>query len=379
MIYAAGRMSFLRSIDWWMVGALVPIFLAGLVTMTGFGGGPDFFPKQILWISIGLVLMFLIAFLDVRFLRDSRYIVLGYVVALLFLVLVLFLGSKVKGSQSWFNFGSFSFQPTDIVKLFVILMCAKFFAKRHVEIGRVGIVLRSALYAFVPIGLILLQPDFGSAMVLSVVWLGVAIAAGMKKRHLALIGISAAVIFSISWLFLFKPYQKARIITFLHPTSDIRGSGYNAYQSVIAVGSGGVLGKGVGYGTQSRLNFLPEYETDFVFAAFSEEWGLIGSAILLAAFCVLFWRIIVHAIRGATNFETLFCVGFAIVLAIHAIINIGMNIGVLPVTGIPLPFMSYGGSHILAECVGIGIILSMARYERAIHRSDLEEEFYGFA
>jgi rod shape determining protein RodA len=347
--------------------------------MTGFGGGPDFFPRQLLWIGIALTLMFAVAFLDVRFLRDSRYIVLGYGVSLILLVLVLVLGSKVKGSQSWFNFGSFSFQPTDIVKLFVILMCAKFFAKRHIEIGRVGIVLRSALYAFVPILLILLQPDFGSAMVISVVWLGIAIAAGMKKRHLALIALGAGVLFAVAWLFLFKPYQKARIITFLHPTADIRGSGYNAYQSVIAVGSGGVLGKGVGYGTQSRLNFLPEYETDFVFAAFSEEWGLIGSAILLAAFCMLFWRIILHAVRGATNFETLFCTGFAILLAIHAVINVGMNIGVLPVTGIPLPFMSYGGSHLLSECIGIGIVLSMARYERVVHRSDLEEEFFSYA
>jgi rod shape determining protein RodA len=175
----------------------------------------------------------------------------------------------VKGSQSWFNFGTFSFQPTDIVKLFVILVCAKFFSKRHVEIGRVGIVIGSALYAFVPIALIMLQPDFGSAMVLSVLWLGLAIAAGMKKRHLGLIALFAIVGFSLAWFFLFKPYQKDRILTFIHPTSDIRGSGYNAYQSVIAVGSGGTLGKGVGYGTQSRLNFLPEYETDFVFAAFS--------------------------------------------------------------------------------------------------------------
>lgn len=369
---------FFRSIDWVLVGSVVPLFLAGLVTMTGFGSGPGFFAKQLLWIGIGIAAMFLVARLDVRFLRESRYVVLGYVASLVLLMLVLVFGSKIKGSQSWFNFGSFSFQPTDIVTLFVILMCAKYFSRRHIEIARIRHVIVSALYALIPIGLIMLQPDFGSAMVVIILWLGMAIIAGIKKRHLALIGAIAIGVIAIAWLFLFKPYQKARIRTFVNPTSDIRGSGYNAYQSVIAVGSGGVLGKGVGYGTQSRLNFLPEYETDFVFAAFSEEWGLIGSLLLLAAFCVLLWRIIRHAMRGATNFETLVCVGIAILFSVHAIINIGMNIGLLPVTGLPLPFMSYGGSHIFSECVSLGIVLSMARYERALHPADLEQEFYSY-
>jgi rod shape determining protein RodA len=186
-------------------------------------------------------------------------------------------------------------------------------------------------------------------------------------------------VFAISWGFLFKPYQKARIISFIDPTSDIRGSGYNAYQSVIAVGSGGALGKGFGYGTQSRLNFLPEYETDFVFAAFSEEWGLFGSILILLCFCFLLWRIKLHAQRGATNFETLFCVGYLLLLLGHIVVNIGMNIGIMPVTGIPLPFMSYGGSHLLGEFIGLGIVLSMSRYERAIHRSDINNEFVGYA
>ena len=148
-------------------------------------------------------------------------------------------------------------------------MCAKYFSRRHIEIARIRHVIISALYALLPIVLIMLQPDFGSAMVIIILWLGMAIVAGIKKRHLALIGIIAIGVFMVSWVFLFKPYQKARIMTFINPASDIRGSGYNAYQSVIAVGRGGILGKGVGYGDQSRLNFLPEYERDLVFAAFS--------------------------------------------------------------------------------------------------------------
>ena len=373
------KFGFFRSIDWILFGALMPIFLAGLVTMTGFGGSQNFFSRQLLWIVVSIVIMFTIASLDVRFLRDSRYVVLGYVGSLVLLVLVLVAGSTIKGSQSWFTFGSFSFQPTDIMKLFVILMCAKYFSRRHIEIARIKHVAISALYAVVPIGLIMLQPDFGSAMVVVSIWFGVAIVAGIKKRHLLVLGGIGLCTFLVAWFFLFKPYQKARIMTFIHPTSDIRGTGYNAYQSVIAVGSGGVIGRGVGYGTQSRLNFLPEYETDFVFAAFSEEWGFLGALILFVCFCVVFWRIMLHAMRGATNFETLFCVGFVIMLSVHSIVNIGMNIGLLPVTGIPLPFMSYGGSHILAESIGVGIVLAMARYERASHAEDFGREFYSYA
>jgi len=145
------------------------------------------------------------------------------------------------------------------------------------------------------------------------------------------------------------------------------------------VGSGGVLGKGFGYGTQSRLNYLPEYQTDFIFAAFAEEWGLLGGIIILLSFGVFLWRIIVHARHGASNFETLFCVGYAILIFSHVIVNVGMNIGIMPVTGIPLPFMSYGGSHLLGEFIGLGIILSMARYERAIHPDDINNEFLGFS
>ena len=148
---------------------------------------------------------------------------------------------------------------------------------------------------------------------------------------------------------------------------------------MIAVGSGGLLGKGLGYGTQSRLNYLPEYETDFIFAAFAEEWGFVGALVIFASFGVLLWRIILHAQRAASNFEALFCAGFAILITGHLIVNIGMNLGVMPVAGIPLPFMSYGGSHLLGEFIGLGIVLSMARYGRAIHPDDVHNEFLGYA
>lgn len=368
-----------KGFDWILIVATLPMILGGLATMTSFGESANVFNKQLLWVGIGFAIVFVIARIDTRFFRDSRYIVILYGISIALLVFVLLFGKTVKGAQSWFNLGGFSFQPTDIVKLAVIAILAKYFSRRHVEIKRIRHLLISALYALLPVALILLQPDFGSAMVVGMLWLGMALVSGISKKHILIVVGIAAVTFMIAWIGLFKPYQKARIQTFFNPTADIRGSGYNAYQSVIAVGSGGVLGKGFGHGTQSRLNYLPEYETDFIFAAFAEEWGLLGAIVIIASFGVLLWRVIVHAKFGATNFETFFCVGYAIALCTHVIINIGMNIGIMPVTGIPLPFMSYGGSHLLGECIGLGMILSMARYERAIHPDDIHNEFLGFS
>jgi len=368
-----------QNIDWILIAAIVPIVLGGLATMTSFGPQAGFFLRQGMWILVGILVVVSIARSDMRFLRDSRYIMLFYIGSLFLLLLVLFFGKTIKGAKSWFTFGIFSFEPADIVKLLVIMVLAKYFSRRHVEIARIKHLLVSALYAFLPIALIMLQPDFGSAMVIAGLWLGMALVAGISKKQILFIAIGIIAVFALAWLFVFKPYQKARINTFINPTSDIQGRGYNAYQSMIAVGSGGILGKGLGYGTQSRLNYLPEYQTDFIFAAFAEEWGFIGALIIIGCFVVMLWRLVVHAQRGATNFETLFCVGYALLIFGHVIVNIGMNIGIMPVTGIPLPFMSYGGSHILGECIGLGIVLSMAKYERATHRDDINNEFVGYA
>jgi rod shape determining protein RodA len=370
---------FSEQLDWILIIAIIPIILGGLATMTSFGSQAGFFLKQVMWLSVGIAVAIAIARSDMRFLRDSRYIILFYIASLALLVAVLVVGKTIKGAKSWFSFGFFSFEPADLVKLLVIMVLAKYFSRRHVEIARVKHLLISVLYAFLPIAFIMLQPDFGSAMVVAGIWLGMALVAGISKKQIIIIVGALVILFSLMWLFVFKPYQKARINTFFNPTADIRGRGYNAYQSVIAVGSGGVLGKGLGYGTQSRLNYLPEYQTDFIFAAFAEEWGFIGGLIIITCFIVVLWRLIVHAQRGASNFETLFCAGFALLLFEHIIVNIGMNMGIMPVTGIPLPFMSYGGSHMLAECIGLGIVLSMARYERAMHPDDINNEFLGYA
>jgi rod shape determining protein RodA len=185
------------------------------------------------------------------------------------------------------------------------------------------------------------------------------------------------IVFTLLWNFGFKDYQKNRILTFLHPLSDIRGAGYNAYQSTIAVGSGELFGKGIGYGTQSKLKFLPEYQTDFIFAAFAEEWGFFGVILFFGCFGVLVWRIIANARRGATNFEILYGLGLSVLFMSHFIINVGMNMGLLPVTGITLPFVSYGGSHLVTSFFALGILQSQRRYMRGVHKEETKHEFLG--
>ena len=256
-------------------------------------------------------------------------------------------------------------------------MLAKYFSRRHVQIAHIRHIIVSGVYAGILFLLVALQPDFGSAITIFSIWLGMVLISGISKKHLALVFTIGVIAFAGLWNFGFKEYQKHRIMNFINPLADIRGSGYNAYQAMITVGSGEIVGKGIGYGTQSRLKFLPEYETDFIFAAFAEEWGFVGVIILFILYIIIIGRIIVWASRGETNFETLYAMGLAIFFMVHLTINIGMNIGVMPVTGIPVPFMSYGGSHLLTEFIGLGILMGMIKYSRATHREVIKNEFLG--
>jgi rod shape determining protein RodA len=352
------------SIDWWLISAIIFLSLLGLVTMYTFDGDNSYFEKQIIWILIALSGLLISLIPDYRFLRIGNTTFFIYLGTLFLLILVLFIGETVKGAQSRFDLVFFSLQPSDPAKLVLIAVLAKYFSKRHELIGDFRHILVSGAYAFLIFGLVFIQPDFGSAIILFSIWFGMVLVAGISFRHLAVVGIVGAITFLALWNFGFHDYQKERIMTFLHPLADIQGSGYNAYQSTIAVGSGQLLGKGVGYGTQSKLQFLPEYETDFIFAAYAEEWGLVGVLLLFTLFGIIMWRLLYHALRGATNFERLFAVGVAILFTSHFFVHIGMNIGLLPVTGTTVPFLSYGGSHLLTEFLGVGIVIAMARYTK---------------
>ncbi len=363
-------------IDWLLFLSTLPLLGAGLVTMSSFVDDNYLAQKQLIWILISFVVFFTFCRIDWHFLNRSGVLIFLFLISCLVLV-SLFLVSRVRGVQGWFKLGLFSLQPVDFVKVIIVLILSKYFSRRHIEIANVKHILISGIYAVIPFILVLLQPDFGLAIIIFLIWLGMIMVSGVSKKHLFLVFITGALSFFLLWSFVLLPYQKNRIISFLNPTADIQGTGYNSFQSQIAVGSGRLFGKGVGFGTQSRLKFLPEYQTDFVFAAFAEEWGFVGVFWLFLFFTIIIYRILANSFTAASNFETLFGIGLAILFSSHFIINIGMNIGLLPVTGITLPFISYGGSHLVAEFGGLGILVGMRKRGRAVHRDDVRNEFLG--
>lgn len=369
-----GLRVFFQSFDVILFGTVVILTSLGLATMYSYQGDNAYFNRQMLWIGIALGAFFLALLPDYRFFRTGNTTFFFYIGIVLALILVLFIGEITLGAQSRFDLGFFSLQPADPAKLILIIVLAKYFSKRHELIGDFKHIVISGLYAFVIFGLVFIQPDFGSGIILFFIWFGMVLAAGIKLRHLAVVFMLGAVTFGGMWQFAFQDYQKERIMTFLDPLADIQGAGYNAYQSTVAVGSGQLLGKGIGYGTQSKLLFLPEYETDFIFAAFAEEWGLLGVFLLFIAFGIVIWRLLIQAVRGASNFETLFATGVVILLMSHFFVHIGMNIGLLPVTGTTVPFLSYGGSHLVTEYVAIGMVFAMRRYARISKRATLDED-----
>jgi len=358
-----------RGFDIWLFSAIILLSLLGLVTMYTFSGENVFFTRQSIWIGVSVLALLVVLIFDYRFLRSGNTAFFLYLGTIALLVLVLFFGETVKGAQSRFDLVYFAFQPSDPAKLALIAVLAKYFSKRHALIGDVRHIIVSGAYALVPFGLVAVQPDFGSAIILFSIWFGMVLVSGIRLQHLGLVLFGAVSAFVLLWNVGFQDYQKERIMTFLDPFADIQGAGYNAFQSTIAVGSGEVWGKGVGYGTQSKLQFLPEFQTDFIFAAFAEEWGLIGAIVLFTLFGVVVWRLLYHALTGATNFERLFAVGVAVMLMSHFIVHIGMNIGLLPVTGTTVPFLSYGGSHLVTEFVALGMVMAMSRYTKTQYQA----------
>lgn len=364
-------------IDWILFFSAILISLAGLITMGSFGPSSNYFDKQIIWILISVIIFFILSIFDYRFLKRTGVVVTIFVLSVLLLLTLFIVGHVAKGAQSWFDFGAISFQPADFIKLIIVILLAKYFSKRHIEIANIRHIFISGFYVFVVFALVFLQPDFGSALIIFLIWLGLILLSGISKKHLLAVFLIGSFVFGILWGFVLQDFQKNRIVNFIHPLTDPLGSGYSAAQSRIAVGSGLLTGKGVGYGTQSKLNFLPEYQTDFIFAAYAEEWGFLGVVFLFILFGVLLWRIIRVAYYGASNFEILFGCGIAIMFVSHFLVNVGMNIGIMPVTGITFPFMSYGGTSLLTSFIGLGILMGMRRYGRIAHKDMMKNEFLG--
>lgn len=367
-------------IGWPMLATAVALSLLGVVTMHPFGGSANIeslAPRQLVWVGVSIVAFIVCASIDMRFLRRTPVLIMGYGGVLILLALLLVFVSPVQGAKSWFSFGAFSFQPADPAKIVLIALLAKYFSRRHMEIGHFWHIIVSGAYAGALMLLILVQPDLGTAAIFGFVWFGIVIVSGISKRHLLTVLMVAAIAAAGLWFVGLKDYQRARIVAFINPAADIRGSGYNAYQAMVAVGSGELLGKGIGYGTQSKLRFLPEYETDFIFASFAEEWGFIGITLVLLLFGLLLAQILYISRRAATNFDALFAIGVALLFLAHISIHVGINVGLLPVTGTTIPFMSYGGSHLVVEFAALGIIASLAQHGRSVPREAAAQEYLG--
>lgn len=364
-------------IDWYLLMSALAIALLGLATMRSFNSGNAYFERQIVWVALSIIVFFVASLPSYRFLRRTQVLALLYGAAAFLLALIFLFGSIIKGSQNRFNLGFFFVQPVDPAKLILIALLSKYFARRHIEIKHIRHIVVSGAYAFVIFVLAFFQPDFGSAIIVFAIWFGMVLVSGISWKHLAVLFITGAIILGGLWQYGFQQYQKNRILTFLHPLSDIQNTGYNAYQSTIAVGSGLMFGKGIGYGTQSKLQFLPEYETDFIFAAYAEEWGFVGVVILLGLFAIVILRILSIAAHGSDNFDSLFAAGIAIYFFAQFIVHVGMNMGLLPITGTTLPFMSYGGSHMLTEFAALGVLMGMRRNALPSLRSRDDTELIG--
>lgn len=362
--------------DWTLLFPALILSLIGLLTMSTFGVGASLASRQMLWLAVSLGVYFGLSVLDMRFIRRTSVVMTLYGIAFLLLASVL-LAHPVMGAHAWFSLGPISFQPADLAKLALIVLLAKYLSRRYVEIGDLRHLIVSGIYTAILAALILIEPDMGNTIIFCVLWLGMMLVSGISKKHLALLGIGAILAASILWFGGLKSYQRARIVSFVNPASDIHGAGYNAYQAKIAVGSGELFGKGIGYGTQSKLRFLPQYQTDFIFAAYAEEWGFIGVMLLLSVYALLFTRLAQIARAAATNFDTFFTLGVLFLFAAHTAIHIGISLGLLPVTGTTIPFMSSGGSHLVLEFAALGIVTSLARHGRGAVRDTTMNEYLG--
>lgn len=374
---AGARIKTFAHIDWFLLAAAVSISLLGLATMRSFSVENAFFEKQIIWICIAVGVFFLASIPEYRFLRRTPVIVALFSTVVTMLGFVFLLGSVIKGAQTRFDLGFFFVQPAEPAKLILVATLAKYFTRRHIEIKHIRHILVSGLYAFTIFICIFFQPDFGSAITIFCIWFGMVLVAGISWKHLLTFFIAGAIICGGVWQFSLQQYQKDRILTFLDPLADVRGTGYNAYQSTIAVGSGELTGKGIGYGTQSKLQFLPEYQTDFIFAAYAEEWGFVGVLLFFGLYSIIIIRVLTIAARGSDNFDSLIAAGIAIYFFGQFVVHVGMDMGLVPITGTTLPFMSYGGSHLLTEYAALGMLMGLRRNARSTRQARDQTEIIG--
>lgn len=351
----------LKQFDWALFGSVLILQTLGLTALysIGVGGKEDLFLRQLIFAAVGLVVFLFFSFINYAYFRSlAKYF---YFAGLVLLLAVLFFGTVFHGTKGWFSFGGINFQPVEFAKLALVIFLAKFFSERMHLKKNLKLAFWSGLLVLPYVLLVFLQPDFGSAMLLVLFWfLLLFFASGIRTRHFLLFLIIFALISVLLWSFVLEPYQKQRILTFINPSLDPFGQGYNVFQSIIAIGSGQIFGKGLGFGVQSQLRFLPAAHTDFIFAVIAEELGFIGVTVLLVALGLLFYRGFKLLSKSGDSFAETLVLGILVLVFIETAINIGVNLGLAPVIGIALPFISYGGSSLIINMALLGILQSIS-------------------
>jgi len=347
-----------KNFDYILLGCILLLGFISLATMYSTDGGKVLFhtKSHFFKLVIFTMMMIVISFINIKFWFVTGYFF--YIIVVALLVWTYLFGIKSSGSQRWIDLYFINLQPSELMKIFIILCLAKYFHRMKLEnVNSIYTILTSLIIILLPMGLVIVQPDLGTSLLIAISGIAVLWFAGINHKYFiyTMLGFLISLPFIISFL---KPYQKLRVLTFLNPDRDPLGAGYQIIQSKIAVGSGGIFGKGFLKGTQSYLEFLPEKHTDFIFTLFSEEFGFVGSALLLIIYAIIIYRIIAIGASSRSYFAKIFCYSFGAAIFVYIAINMSMVLGLLPIVGSPLPIMSYGGSSMLATMIGFGVVMS---------------------
>ena len=350
-----------RSFDWPLFTAVILLVMIGMAAIYSIdlsrGSNLFYFKKQLLALGIGLLFLFMAATSQHTL---WRYLAKWwYLFSLLLMGSVLIFGQTIRGTKGWFSLAGFSFQPVEMAKIGLILMIAYIISRFGRRFDRPLFFFGTGIVSLLFLVLTTLQPDLGSAALLGAIWFGMVWAVGARRLYLFLLTVSVVSLAVAGWFFFLKDYQKDRLANFVDPGRDPLGSGYNVAQSIIAVGAGKLFGRGLGFGSQSQLRFLPEAHTDFVFSVIGEELGLAGVATMLILFTFVFWRLLLIIQKSDDDFVAATAMGILILFFAQLITNLGANLGLLPITGVTLPFVSYGGSSLVVNLLLIGILESM--------------------
>ena len=349
----------LKRIDFTTLGVVVILAIYGLLILFGLGskGDSDFFTMQLIWFLIGLVFLGIVSVIS--YTQTKHYIMPIYAGTVALLLLVMVLGKTAQGASRWLQIGFLRVQPSEFAKLVIIIALAVYLSERKGILKATDMV-RSGLIVFLPVLLVFAQPDLGTAIVLIVIWLGAILVSGVKPLHLGIILLIGILVIGLAIQFnMLHDYQINRLLVFINPDLDIKDAGYNLLQSKIAIGSGGFFGKGLFSGSQTNLSFLPAANTDFIFSVLGEKMGFLGAFFLVFLYFILLSRAVQIALKADNYYGSLLALSIASMWLFQIFVNIGMTIGIMPITGIPLPFISYGGSALLTNMVGAGILLNI--------------------